>query len=94
MAPQETGAAKLAESKLQENLKKLQVVSLLKGKNSYGWYIFSLTTIQRMSMPNLFVTLEFWQGINIRTTEMQDKAKSFSLLANQVLRTEQDKRNQ
>ncbi|RDY02840.1 Syntaxin-binding protein 5, partial [Mucuna pruriens] len=53
----ETSVAKLAESKLQENMKKLQ-------------------------------------GINLRTTEMQDKAKSFSLLANQVLRTaEQDRRN-
>ncbi|KAK7360314.1 hypothetical protein VNO77_02298 [Canavalia gladiata] len=54
---EETTTAKLAESKLQENVKKLQ-------------------------------------GINIRTTEMQDKAKSFSSLANQVLRTvEQDKRS-
>ncbi|KAK7379694.1 hypothetical protein VNO78_34383 [Psophocarpus tetragonolobus] len=53
----ETSAAKLAESKLQDNVKKLQ-------------------------------------GINLRTTEMQDKAKSFSSLANQVLRAaEQDKRN-
>ncbi|KAL2334232.1 hypothetical protein Fmac_015445 [Flemingia macrophylla] len=53
----ETSVPKLAESKLQENMKKLQ-------------------------------------GINIRATEMQDKAKSFSSLANQVLRTaEQDRRN-
>ncbi|XP_057420453.1 uncharacterized protein LOC130714562 isoform X2 [Lotus japonicus] len=55
----ETSAAKLAESKLQENLQKLQ-------------------------------------GINLRTTEMQDKAKSFSSLANQVLRTaehQQDRRS-
>ncbi|KAG5099757.1 hypothetical protein JHK82_044809 [Glycine max] len=53
----ETSFAKLAESKLQENMKKLQ-------------------------------------GINLRTTEMQDKAKSFSTLANQVLRTaEQERRN-
>ncbi|XP_027348737.1 uncharacterized protein LOC113860236 [Abrus precatorius] len=53
----ETSVAKLAESKLQENVKKLQ-------------------------------------GINLRTTDMQDKAKSFSSLANQVLRTaEQDRRS-
>ncbi|XP_073219915.1 uncharacterized protein [Cicer arietinum] len=55
----ETSVAKLAESKLQENLKKLQ-------------------------------------GINLRTTEMQETAKSFSSLANQVLRTaeqQQDKRS-
>ncbi|KAH1234380.1 Syntaxin-binding protein 5 [Glycine max] len=53
----ETSVAKLAESKLQENMKKLQ-------------------------------------GINLRTTEMQDKAKSFSTLANQVLWTaEQERRN-
>lgn len=55
----ETSAAKMAESKLQENLKKLQ-------------------------------------GINLRTTEMQDTAKSFSSMANQVLRTaeqQQDKRS-
>ncbi|KAK7262765.1 hypothetical protein RJT34_30345 [Clitoria ternatea] len=53
----ETSVAELAESKLQENVKKLQ-------------------------------------GINLRAAEMQDKAKSFSSLANQVLRTaEQDKLN-
>ncbi|KAK8471598.1 hypothetical protein PHAVU_003G270100 [Phaseolus vulgaris] len=53
----ETGVVKLAQSKLQENMKKLQ-------------------------------------GINLRTTEMQDEAKSFSLLANHVLRTaEQDRQN-
>jgi hypothetical protein len=37
-----------------------------------------------------------WQGINLRTTEMQDTAKSFSSMANQVLRTaeqQQDKRS-
>ncbi|XP_058767582.1 uncharacterized protein LOC131641293 [Vicia villosa] len=55
----ETSVAKLTESKLQENLKKLQ-------------------------------------GINLRTTEMQDTAKSFSSMANQVLQSveqQQDKRN-
>ncbi|MED6204054.1 hypothetical protein PIB30_005452 [Stylosanthes scabra] len=53
----ETSAAKLSESKLRENLNKLQ-------------------------------------GINVKTTEMQDTAKSFSSLANQVLRTaEQDRRS-
>ncbi|ONH97306.1 hypothetical protein PRUPE_7G183000 [Prunus persica] len=51
----EANIAKMAESKLQENMKKLQ-------------------------------------GINLRTTEMQDTAKSFSSLANEVLRTEQDRR--
>ncbi|XP_004287725.1 PREDICTED: uncharacterized protein LOC101298930 isoform X1 [Fragaria vesca subsp. vesca] len=51
----ETNVAKIAQSKLQENISKLQ-------------------------------------GINLRTTEMQDTAKSFSSLANQVLRTEQDRR--
>ncbi|XP_061997869.1 uncharacterized protein LOC133715398 [Rosa rugosa] len=50
-----TNAAKIAESKLQENTRKLQ-------------------------------------GINLRTTEMQDTARSFSSLAKQVLRTEQDRR--
>ncbi|KAK7309410.1 hypothetical protein RJT34_06115 [Clitoria ternatea] len=49
--------AKLAQSRLQENTRKLQ-------------------------------------GINLRTTEMQDTAKSFSSLAKQVLRTtEQDRRS-
>ncbi|RYQ81759.1 hypothetical protein Ahy_B10g100368 isoform D [Arachis hypogaea] len=53
----ETSAAKLSESKLRDNLNKLQ-------------------------------------GINVKTTEMQDTAKSFSSLANQVLRTaEQDRRS-
>ncbi|XP_034223621.1 uncharacterized protein LOC117633893 isoform X2 [Prunus dulcis] len=51
----EANIAKMAESKLQENMKKLQ-------------------------------------GINLRTTEMQDTAISFSSLANEVLRTEQDRR--
>lgn len=51
----EANIAKMAESKLQENMKKLQ-------------------------------------GINLRTTEMQDTAKSFSSLANELLRTEQDRR--
>ncbi|XP_008241938.1 PREDICTED: uncharacterized protein LOC103340321 [Prunus mume] len=51
----EANIAKMAESKLQENMKKLQ-------------------------------------GINLRTTEMQDTAKSFSSLAKEVLRTEQDRR--
>lgn len=51
----EANIAKMAESKLQENMKKLQ-------------------------------------GINLRTTEMQDTAKSFSSLASEVLRTEQDRR--
>lgn len=51
----ETNVAKIAESKLQENTRKLQ-------------------------------------GINLRTTEMQDTAQSFSSLAKQVLRTEQDRR--
>ncbi|XP_021804576.1 uncharacterized protein LOC110748909 [Prunus avium] len=51
----EANIAKMAESKLQENTKKLQ-------------------------------------GINLRTTEMQDTAKSFSSLAKEVLRTEQDRR--
>ncbi|CAB4287974.1 unnamed protein product [Prunus armeniaca] len=51
----EANIAKMAESKLQENMKKLQ-------------------------------------GINLRTTEMQDTAQSFSSLANELLRTEQDRR--
>ncbi|XP_050228000.1 uncharacterized protein LOC126677432 isoform X2 [Mercurialis annua] len=51
----ETSAAKLAESKLHENVKKLQ-------------------------------------GINLRTTEMQDTAKSFSAMARELLKTaEKDK---
>ncbi|KAF1874946.1 hypothetical protein Lal_00007562 [Lupinus albus] len=53
----EIGTAKLAESKLQDNTRKLQ-------------------------------------GINLRAAEMSDKAKSFSTLAKQVLRsTEQDRRS-
>ncbi|KAK2657637.1 hypothetical protein Ddye_010689 [Dipteronia dyeriana] len=53
----ETSYAKLAESKLHENLKKLQ-------------------------------------GINLRTTEMQDTARSFSSIAKEMLRTaENDKRS-
>ncbi|XP_050379667.1 uncharacterized protein LOC126797017 isoform X2 [Argentina anserina] len=51
----ETDVAKIAQSKLQENTRKLQ-------------------------------------GINLKTTEMQDTAKSFSSLANQVLQTEQGRR--
>ncbi|PON82737.1 Guanine nucleotide-binding protein, beta subunit [Trema orientale] len=51
----ETSVAKIAESKLQDNVRKLQ-------------------------------------GINLRATEMQDTAQSFSYLAKQVLQTEQDRR--
>ncbi|XP_062102768.1 uncharacterized protein LOC133812938 isoform X2 [Humulus lupulus] len=51
----ETSDAKLAERKLQENVRKLQ-------------------------------------DINLKTTEMQDTAKSFSSLAKQMLQTEQDRR--
>ncbi|XP_012065395.1 uncharacterized protein LOC105628567 [Jatropha curcas] len=53
----ETSAAKIAESKLHENVKKLQ-------------------------------------GINLKSTEMQDTAKSFSAMARELLRTaEKDKRS-
>lgn len=50
-------------------------------------------------ISNLFDTSKHFlicQGINLRTTEMQDTAKSFSSMANQVLRTaeqQQDKRS-
>ncbi|KAJ0097644.1 hypothetical protein Patl1_29273 [Pistacia atlantica] len=54
---QESSVAKMAESKLHENLKKLQ-------------------------------------GISLRTTEMQDTARSFSSMAKEVLKiAEHDKRS-
>lgn len=53
---QESNIAKIAQSKLQENTRKLQ-------------------------------------GINLRAADMQDTAQSFSSLAKEVLRTEQDRRN-
>ncbi|CAN6541397.1 unnamed protein product [Malus baccata var. baccata] len=52
----ESNVAKIAQSKLQENTRKLQ-------------------------------------GINLRATDMQDTAQSFSSLAKEVLRTEQDRRS-
>jgi hypothetical protein len=92
---QETSYAKMAESKLHENLKKLQVFFLkysLQGSYRIGHggvsdFVFSISFVDRMFC---FI----WQGINLRTTEMQDTARSFSSMAKELLKTaENDKRS-
>ncbi|KAK4261998.1 hypothetical protein QN277_027615 [Acacia crassicarpa] len=51
------------------------------------------TSTARLAQNKLQENMSKLQGINLRTTQMQDTAKSFSSLAKQVLRTaEQDKR--
>nr|KYP36996.1 hypothetical protein KK1_041853 [Cajanus cajan] len=64
-------------------------------KKKYGFSSSSNeTTVAKLAVSKLQENVKKLQGINTRATEMQDKAKSFSSLANQVLRTaEQDRRN-
>ncbi|CAJ1942207.1 unnamed protein product [Sphenostylis stenocarpa] len=62
-------------------------------KKKYGCSSSNETSVAKLAQSKLQENMNKLQGINLRTTEMQDKAKSFSLLANQVLRiAEQDKR--
>jgi len=87
---QESTAAKRARIKLHENTKKLGVsFTLTKNEKtvriSLSYAIVNKKIWGRKSRTYLFTYLLTWQGINLRATEMQDTAKSFSSLAKQVL---------
>ncbi|KAK9285876.1 hypothetical protein L1049_025077 [Liquidambar formosana] len=61
-------------------------------KRKYGFPSSGESSIAKMAESKLQENLRKLQGISMRTTEMQDTAKSFSSLAKEVLRTaEQDK---
>ncbi|RDY11140.1 Syntaxin-binding protein 5, partial [Mucuna pruriens] len=64
-------------------------------KKKYGFSSSSNeSTVAKRAQNKLHENTAKLQGINIRATDMQDKAKSFSSLAKQVLRTaEQDRRS-
>ncbi|KAG5060901.1 hypothetical protein JHK87_001930 [Glycine soja] len=86
----ESTAAKRARIKLHENTKKLRVsFTLTKNEKtvriSLSYAIVNKKIWGGKSRTYLFTYLLTWQGINLRATEMQDTAKSFSSLAKQVL---------
>ncbi|OVA00628.1 WD40 repeat [Macleaya cordata] len=63
-------------------------------KKRYGFPSSGGSSEAKMAENKLHENLRKLQGINMRTTEMEDTAKSFSALAKEVLRTaEQDKRS-
>nr|CAN62018.1 hypothetical protein VITISV_008855 [Vitis vinifera] len=62
-------------------------------KKKYGFPISGESSVIKMAESKLNENLKKLQGINIKTTEMQDTAKSFSFMAKQVLRAEQDKQS-
>ncbi|KAJ1403849.1 WD40/YVTN repeat-like-containing domain superfamily [Sesbania bispinosa] len=63
-------------------------------KKKYGFSSSSGTSVAKLAESKLQDNIRKLQGINLRTTEMQDTAKSFSSLAKQVLRTaEHDRQN-
>ncbi|PRQ47203.1 putative transcription factor WD40-like family [Rosa chinensis] len=61
-------------------------------KRRYGFSSAETTNVAKIAESKLQENTRKLQGINLRTTEMQDTARSFSSLAKQVLRTEQDRR--
>ncbi|MCL7023552.1 hypothetical protein MKW94_030800 [Papaver nudicaule] len=63
-------------------------------KKRYGFTSSSATSEANMAESKLHENLRKLEGINVRTTEMEDTAKSFSVLANEVLKSaEHDKRS-
>ncbi|KAM3709989.1 hypothetical protein ACJW31_02G216300 [Castanea mollissima] len=62
-------------------------------KKKYGFSLSGESSAAKMAESKLHDNLRKLQGINSRATEMQDTAKSFSSMAEQVLRTEQHKRS-
>ncbi|GMY11090.1 isoform 2 of syntaxin-binding protein 5 [Fagus crenata] len=61
-------------------------------KKKYGFSLSGESSAAKMAESKLHENLRKLQGINSKATEMQDTAKSFSSMAEQVLRTEQHKR--
>ncbi|GAV83036.1 Lgl_C domain-containing protein [Cephalotus follicularis] len=63
-------------------------------KKKYGFSLSGESSVAKMAESKLHENLKKLQGISLRTTEMQDTAKSFSAMAKQVLRSaEQDNRS-
>ncbi|XP_022145409.1 uncharacterized protein LOC111014861 isoform X2 [Momordica charantia] len=63
-------------------------------KKKYGFSSAGETSVAKMTESKLQENVKKLQGINQRATDMQDTAKSFSSMANQLLRTaEHGKRN-
>ncbi|KAG7015851.1 Syntaxin-binding protein 5, partial [Cucurbita argyrosperma subsp. argyrosperma] len=63
-------------------------------KKKYGFSSAGDTSVAKMAESKLQENITKLQGINLRATDMQDTAKSFSSMATQLLRTvEQGKRN-
>ncbi|XP_034683738.1 uncharacterized protein LOC117913008 isoform X1 [Vitis riparia] len=62
-------------------------------KKKYGFPVSGESSVIKMAESKLNENLKKLQGISIKTTEMQDTAKSFSFMAKQVLRAEQDKQS-
>lgn len=97
---QESTVAKRAQIKLDENTRKLQVSFTLtkkqfKFRNPMPMYSRKIGRKKQKKKDRTYLfTFLTWQGINLRATDMQDTAKSFSSLAKQVLRTSgQDRRS-
>ncbi|RZC45750.1 hypothetical protein C5167_038688 [Papaver somniferum] len=63
-------------------------------KKRYGFPSSGATSEANMAQSKLHENLRKLDGINVRTNEMEDTAKSFSALANEMLKTaEHDKRS-
>ncbi|KAJ4714050.1 Transducin/WD40 repeat protein [Melia azedarach] len=63
-------------------------------KKKYGFSMSGESSVAKVAESKLHENLKKLQGINLRTTEMQDTARSFSSMAKDVLRiAEHDKRN-
>ncbi|XP_065855738.1 uncharacterized protein [Euphorbia lathyris] len=79
-------------NKEQEQDEKADVVDQIKKK--YGFSSSSESSAAREAESKLHENVKKLQGINLRTTEMQDSAKTFSAMAKELLRnSEKDKRS-
>ncbi|GLT82525.1 hypothetical protein SLE2022_008890 [Rubroshorea leprosula] len=62
-------------------------------KKKYGFSSSSETSDAKMAESKLQENLRKLQGISLKTTEMQDTAKSFASMAKELLRTTEDKKS-
>ncbi|XP_044461920.1 uncharacterized protein LOC123193167 isoform X3 [Mangifera indica] len=63
-------------------------------KKKYGFSLSGESSVAKMAENKLHENLKKLQGINLRTTEMQDTARSFSSMAKEVLKiAEQNKKS-
>lgn len=92
----------MAESKLHENSKKLQVlceiiafvINSIRPPLQFPDRYHAVGQLTELECHFFTVFFFFWQGINLKTTEMQDTARSFSSMAKEVLRiAEHDKKS-